>query len=445
MSSLKTLFERDEAKKIFGNISWMMGEKLLQFTLGFLIVSITARYLGPENFGRYSYALSFAMLFAPLANLGLSGILVQRLVAKPEDENTTLGTAFVLQLGGAIICALLALGSIYALRGSADESVIWTIMALTMLLFKPFDTLDSYFQAHLKSQYIAIAKIIALVAMAGATLAGITFGWSGDIFVLIKGLSFGIIAFAMVGLYARYSQGIIRAWRFSAEQAKSLLKQSWPLILSGATAAIYLKIDQVMLGEMADDKTVGIYAAAVQVSELWYFLPWIIVSAFFPSLIRSKNGTDYDSRLLWMYKLMAALAMSLCVCVMVSADLVVQIIFGEKYAEAADILRIHTWASLFIFMRVVLSRWMIIENLTVFSFVTHGLGALVNVGLNFVLIPTYGASGAAVATVISYAVASYFSLFFHSKTSQPRTMMLQALMFALMPWRWMNLFWSGAR
>lgn len=445
MSSLKTLFAADEAKRIFGNISWMMGEKVLQFTLGFLVISLTARYLGPESFGRYSYALSFALLFAPLANLGLSGILVQRLVARPEEESATLGTAFTLQAGGAILCVLLALGSIYALRGSTDESIVWTVMALTMLLFKPFDTLDSYFQAHLKSQYIAIAKIIALVALAAATLTGIALGWSGAAFVLIKGLSFGVIALAMAGLYRRYSQGAMSAWRYSGQQAKSLLKQSWPLILSGATAAVYMKIDQVMLGEIADDRTVGIYAAAVQISELWYFLPWIIVSAFFPSLIRSKTGTDYDSRLLWLYKLMAILAMSLCICVMIFADLVIDLVFGQKYAEAADILRIHTWASLFIFMRVVLSRWMIIEELTVFSFVTHGLGALINVALNFALIPEYGASGAAVATVFSYAVASYFSLFFHGKTSQPRAMMLQALLFALMPWRWPKLFWSAAR
>ena len=87
-----------------------------------------------------------------------------------------------------------------------------------------------------------------------------------------------------------------------------------------------------------------------------------------------------------------------------------------EYAAAAPILVIHTWASIFVFMGVAGTQWLVMENLQIFSLEKTLLGALSNIGLNLILIPEYGAVGAAYATLISYAISSLISDLLRAKT-----------------------------
>ena len=126
------------------------------------------------------------------------------------------------------------------------------------------------------------------------------------------------------------------------------------------------------------------------------------------------------------------MAVAIALPVAALAPKLVAVLYGSKYAAAGMILRIHIWAGVFVFMRQLLSRWLIIEGLLVYSLVTHGLGAVGNVVLNAWLIPLHGGIGAAVATLLSYAMASYFGLFFAKRT---RGMAAQMTFSLCMPFR----------
>ena len=193
---------------------------------------------------------------------------------------------------------------------------------------------------------------------------------------------------------------------------------------------VYLKIDQLMLEHFRGDREVGLYAVAAQLSEVWYFFPVALANSVFPSLValRSDDPEAYQRRFRTLYRLLVLGALAVSVPTALLARPIVTLLYGSAFSAAGTILTIHIWASIFIFMRAALSKWLIAEGLFVFSIVTHGAGAIVNVLLNLALIPSLGTIGAAVATVVSYGVASYLALFVHPATRPAAHTMSRALL-----------------
>ena len=165
-----------------------------------------------------------------------------------------------------------------------------------------------------------------------------------------------------------------------------------------------MRIDQVMLGDMVSNEEVGIYSAAVRIAEVWYFIPMSIVSSVFPSIIDIKKANEilYIDRLQKLYTLMTWLGISVAVPMTFFPDVVISLLYGENYKGAENILSISTWAGIFVAQGVARGKWMIVENLQKYTFWYVGGAAILNIILNFFLIPVYKAQGAAVATIISY-------------------------------------------
>ena len=428
--SLQKRLKQQGFKKIMGNTAWLFAERIAKMVLGLFIIVWVARYLGPERFGVYNFSLAFVALFSQLTTLGLEGIVVRDLVSKPDKRGETLGTSFMMRLFGGLFSLILAGSLIFFLR-PGDKTVLLFVTLLSLAnIFRAFETIDYHFQSLVQSKYTVIVKLVVLLLSSLSSVVMILTEASLVLFIGLKALEIVLIN---IGLLLSYSLQHERFtdWTFSLDRAKNLLGQSWPLILSGFGAIIYFKLDQVMLGQMQGDSAVGIYSVAAQLSELWYFVPFALVSSLFPALIKTKkeSGALYQKRLQNLYDLLAMTALAISVPVALLSGPVIAFLYGDAYRGAGTILSIHIWASIFIFMRAALSKWLIIENLFIFSLVTHGLGALVNVVLNLLLIPPYSGAGAAVATLLSYATAAYFALFVHPRTWPAASMMSRALLF----------------
>jgi O-antigen/teichoic acid export membrane protein len=208
-----------------------------------------------------------------------------------------------------------------------------------------------------------------------------------------------------------------------------MLQDSWPLILSGVMITIYMKIDQVMLGNMANAQAVGNYGAAVRFSEIWYFIPMAVCSSVFPAILRAKQRSkeEYYARLQQLYDIVAWMALAIAIPMTFVSVPLLTTLLGKEFAEAGQILAWHIWAGPFVFLGVARSNWLMAENLTRFSFLTTSLGAIVNVWLNFLLIPPYSGVGAAIATVLSYAVASHISCLLYPPMFKSGLMLTKAL------------------
>jgi len=410
------------------NTSWIMTEKIAIMGLGFLVTIVLARYLGPEKFGILTYAISVTTLFSVAGHVGLSGLVVRELVKEPENKRTIMGTSFVLKGLGYFIGFILVLliAFITEVPGSVE---FWMLIIISFsLFFKPFDVIDFWFQAQLNAKYTAISRTLATLASSGIKLLLVFLGAQLVLFAVAHLVQTVFSAILLIIFFSVKSELNIKDMQFSKEKAKELFKQCWIIFLGSIFAVIYLKVDQVMLKWMVGSGEVGVYAVASSLSEAWYFVPTAIVASFFPKLIKLKdeNSELYHYRLQQLFDFLFVIALCVAFLVTYTAGPIILNLFGESYAGSVSILVVHIWAALFIFMRAVLSKWILIENVLIFSLITQGLGSLANVALNWWLIPLYGGLGAAYATLISYAIAAYCSLVFHRKTRVVFVMMTKA-------------------
>jgi PST family polysaccharide transporter len=208
-----------------------------------------------------------------------------------------------------------------------------------------------------------------------------------------------------------------------------LVKESWPLLFSSFAILIYMKIDMVMLKEMSDERAVGIYSAATRISEAWYFIPMVVSSSMAPTIYAAKESSEtlFYNLSFKIHRFMALLSLVISVSMTFLAKPSIALLFGSKYAAATDVLIIHIWASIFVFLGVASSTWLVAEDLAFFTLYRTIMGAIINIGLNILLIPRYAGVGAAIATLISYAFANVFANLLDKKTHKLFWIQLKSL------------------
>ena len=390
------------------NTIWMFAEQMLRMVAMLLVGIWVARYLGPEQFGLFSYTMAFALLFSAISQLGLNSIVVRELINNPRLKNFYLGTAFGLKLVGA-----LAMLSIIAIAVQFTENNSTTKFCILIIasgaIFQSFEVIDFYFQSKVLSKFVAICKIVQL-AISSLVKTYLIYSESQLLpFVIVAMFDQATLG---LSLYIAYRYKLNKSFFkfFSLKIAKKLLYNGFPVMLSGLVIGIYTRIDQIMIKEILGEKEVGIYAASVRLSEIWYVIPSIVVASLFPSIINAKKNSNdlYQQRIRRLYSVMLCFAICVGVVVTLFSNSIILTLYGERYAESAIVLAIHIWTCPFVFLGIASSAWYTAENLQKFLLTNTLVGAVVNILLNAYLIPLYGITGAAVSTVIAQAVSSYF-------------------------------------
>jgi len=169
---------------------------------------------------------------------------------------------------------------------------------------------------------------------------------------------------------------------------------------------------------MLGDRDVGVYSEAVRISEVWYFIPAAIVTSVFPVIVESKKISEeiYYERLQKLFTLMTWLGISVAVIMTLTSKLIVFILFGKEYIEAATVLAIYILGGLFMCLGTTSGIWFSVENLQKYSFYRTLNGAIVNIILNYFLMPKIGLIGATIVTIIAQMFAAYIFDFYNIKT-----------------------------
>ncbi|WP_434950910.1 flippase [Shewanella sp. HL-SH4] len=412
--------------KVFTNASWLLTEKILLTGSGLLFVVLLTRHWSVEQVGDYQFVLAILALLAPFSSMGLNSIVSRELVLFPHRTASILGTALVIRCSGAAVAMLVsALLSFWLVP---NELFYIFLLLLLAQLSHGFYVIDYYFEAHVKSKVSALLRTSIGLLMLLVKFIWVVNGLGVVGVLVITAIEWCLFALAWVGVYYFFHQPK-PAFEWSSAQAKLFLSKGWWLILSGVASIIYLKIDQVMLGWMQGSEAVAYYSLASRLSEVWYLFPGIIVASLYPGLIKAKQLADvYQIKLQQICTLLCWMAVLIAVVMTMIAPILVEQLFGAKYQPTVLILQIHIWAGVFIFMRALFSKWILIEDIPKYSLLTHGGGAIVNVILNFWLIPIMGGVGAAWATLISYAMASYLVLFLCKPTQKMGVIMSIALL-----------------
>lgn len=415
VSKLKFLQKNEGFMKYLKNMSWLFLEKLLRVVVGLFIGVWIARYLGPENFGIFSYAQSFVGLFVAFASLGIDSIIVREIVKNEILREKLLNTAFWIKIMGSIIVVVSILITINFTTNTTFTNLIIFIMT-SSTIFQSFNVINLHFQSKVQSKYIVYSNIIFLFISSILKIVLIindanvvAFAWMVVVDSILQ--SVFIIYF-----YIKCNNKItsIIQLNFDFPYAKNILRDSWPLILTTLAISVYMQMDQIMIHNMLGSYEVGQYTAALRISEGFYFIPAIIVGSLFPAIVNSKelSSTIYYSRLQKLYDLMVFLALLIILPMTFLSDYVIDLLYGKEYSQSATVLLIHIWTSVFVFLGVAFSMVLASENKTLKSFYRTLFGAVANVILNYILIPKYGINGAAIATLISQIMANYVYDFF---------------------------------
>ena len=410
-----------------------MGEKIFTMALAMVVSIFVARYLEPERFGILSYAISLSSFFGIATHMGLNGLAIRELVKKPEDQNTIMGTVFSIKFAMALLALLAFLIFIFTTETeNQDELYVLLIVSGTIIL-KPLEVFDFWFQAKVKAKYSSIVGFTSTVISAIIKVTLIVVGANLIAFATTTLFQSLLIVCLFAYYFNKISDLPFKLWKFNFSTAKELLGQSWMIMLGAIFTIIYLKIDQIMIRWLLTLEDVGVYAVASKLSESWYFIPSIIVSSLFPKLLELKKNSEeqFYSRLQQLFDFLFCIAFVIALVITFISKPFITFLYGKEYIDAAFILSIHIWAGIFIFMRAVFSKWILVEDAIIFSTITQGSGAVINIILNLFLIPLYGTKGAAVATILSYAMASYFSLYFFKKSRPIFWLMTKSLFFPL--------------
>lgn len=400
-------------RRYFANTGWMFFGQMFGLLLSFFIGVWVVRYLGPENYGVLSYALAFTGIFVFISNLGVDSILNRELVKFPEKRDELMGTAFRLKLIGGMIAFVVTILAIFLVNTSPVIKLLVIIHSF-IFLFHSINVIGTFFQSRVEAKKNVRAQIIASSISSLLKIFMILLGLGVIWLMLVYMLDSLWLAIVLIISYRR-SGFKVKEWKFNKKLARQIFSSSWILMLTTASILIYLKIDQVIIRQILDETAVGLYSAAIKLSEVWYFIPGIICGSLFPAIINSKktNQVSYFRRLKKLAVLMFFIGFIIALVVSLLARPIILILFGGEYFESISVLNIYAWSIIGIFLGSVSANYLIAENYVKIYFWVSLLGALTNVLLNLWLIPIIGINGAAVATVISYSLVVLGLLFFN--------------------------------
>ncbi|MFM5297928.1 flippase [Aeromonas veronii] len=388
------------------NSCWLMFDKLIRILLGLLVSAWVARYLGPAQYGELAYVLAYLAFFQAVAVLGMDGIIVRDIAKDKTNAGEILGTAFILRLSVGFCCWFIAIANMGWFNGWQDRSVYITALAGASLIFQAADTIDLWFQSQSQSRRTVIAKLLAYTIANGLRILLILNQAPLLAFAVVMSMEFLLAALALVYAYRKFT--CQQSWLLVRSRVVKLLKESWPFILSGLSVMVYMRIDQIMIKEILGSKDLGLYAAAIPLATVGYFIPTLIFTSLAPHISRVKVKSDYEYRvaLSKIFVWYNAIGWMLAIPFAISSQFIVLMLYGEKYILSAEVLSIYVFTSIFVCNGVALGFWVLNESKGMITLVRTVIGALFLCIINTFLIPRFGLVGAAISAVLAQAVST---------------------------------------
>lgn len=392
-------------KRVIGNIKWIIACRLIQSVVSLVIGMLMARYLGPSNYGVINYASALVAFATPFMQLGLNSILVNEIIRYPEREGETVGTALLTNMISSVVCMVGVIAFAKITNNNDRQTVIVCALYCTVLFFQAFELFRYWFNAKLLSKYsslsICVAYILASVYKCYLLITGKSIYW----FALINSLDSVITAILFFVLYRRFNG---QKLRFSAGRVKEMLRSGRPFIVSSLMITFFTQTDKIMLKMMLDETTTGYYSAAVTSATMFSFVYGAIIDSFRPMVLGQKHVGDkkYENTVKTLYSVVIYISLAQCLAMTFFSDLIIAILYGEEFVPTAGVLRWVVWFTTFSYIGGIRSIWLQAEGKQRYLWIFNLAGAVLNVTLNWVLIPKLGMYGAAIASVVAQLLAN---------------------------------------
>lgn len=402
----KKLAGRPALQSALANSGWLMLDRVLRMALAVLVGAWVARHLGPERYGELAYVLALIAMLQAVAALGLDGIVVRDLARRPADAAPILGTALRLRLAAGLGCWALGAASALLLRPGDTQALLLAVLGGGSLALQSADTVALWFQSQGRSRLTVASRALAYCG-ASILKVGLILGdaplWS---FALALSCETALAAAALRWSCRRQPAG--GAWRWDGALARTLLQESWPFMLSAVSIMVYMRIDLLMLRELAGERAAGLYSAALPFSQAWHIVPTTVCASVLPrlSVLREQQPALYERRLGQLFSALAWTALGAVLLTAVLAPWVVRLLLGPAYADAVALLRWHAVTNLPVFLGMAQSVALVSERQGRLALARTLVGAAVSVGCNLLLIPAWGALGAVWSAIAAYTCSA---------------------------------------
>lgn len=409
------------------NAIWIIGGRVVQMVISFFVGILTARYLGPGNYGILNYAGAYVAFFTAFCTLGINSVILKDFVDHPDEQGQAIGTTLILRGLSSVLSSIMIIGIVMAIDTGESLTIMVTALCSVALVFQVADTLNYWFQSRYQSKVSSVATLIAYIVTS-----------SYRIYLLIMQKDIKWFAFATsvdcicvaVILFWAYKKENGPKLSFSFYKAKELLGASYNYILASMMVAIYGQTDKMMLKQMLDETSVGYYSLASTINNMWVFFLAAIIDSLYPTIIRyaNENRILFEKKNRQLYAIVIYISMFVAVGFMLFGELIIKILYGETYLPAAMPLKIVCWYTVFSYLGMARNAWIVSTNNQKYLKYICGGAAVANVLLNLLLIPVWGASGAALASLVTQISTIVFIPLLIPNMRPNVKLMLEALM-----------------
>ena len=392
----KALIENEELR----NAGWIITGRVLNRVLAFIVGILTANYLGPSNYGLINYAAAYTTFFASLCTLGINSIIINDYIERPGEQGAAIGTALLMRAVSSVLSVVMITGIVSIVDRGEKSTLIVTVLCSLGLIFRIFDTLNSWFQFRLESKYPAIAAIISYAFVSAFKIALLIQKRSIYWFAAAASIEYLITAIFLIGVYIKKKGPVLSA---SVYKGFDLLKNSSSFIVAGLMVSVYASVDKLMLRHMMSDTAVGNYAIAISMSMAWTFVLSAIIDSLSPGIMKlyHENREKYEKKNRQLYAIVFYISCAVSLVLCVFAEPLVHLLYKHTYNEAIVPLRIVVWYTAFSYLGVARNTWMVCENKQKYLMRLYAAAAGLNVFMNALMIPVWGGSGAALASLIT--------------------------------------------
>ncbi len=387
------------------NALWLIGGRVAQMALSIVVGALSARYLGPANYGLINYASALVSFFMSLCTLGLNSIIIKEFFDHPDEQGIALGTAVVMRFVSSFCSAILAI-CISLVLDYDDPETVWVVaLCAVSLLFHVLDTIKFWFQYKYQSRVTAIAIFLAYVATSIYKIFLLITNKNVFWFAFATSVDYIVLGLLLFFFYKNHGGP---KFAFSWKKGKSMLRSSYHYILSGIMVSLYNKTDKLMLKHMLDEESVGYYSTAFSLCTMWTFVLSAIIDAMYPTIIQSfeKDKRVFEKKNRQLYAIVFYVSTFVSLMFVVFGKLGIWILYGEAYLPAALPLSVITWYTAFSYFGVARNAWMVCNEKQKYLKYMYIPAVIINVGLNLIFIPLWGATGAAFASLVTQICTS---------------------------------------
>lgn len=429
------IFRKIGKHRIVKNAGWLMAGKVIHMVLSFFIGLITARYLGPANYGLINYAGAYTTFFAALCTLGINSVIVKNFIDYPDEEGAALGTTIVLRIIAGFLSIALIAGVVSIIDRNDSLALIVVVLYSISLIFQSFDIFHQWFQSRLLSKYFAISTLVAYCIMSAYKIFLLATGMSVVWFALSNSVDYVVVA---IFLYIFFKKCKGPKLSFSWKKGRQLISVSRSYILVGLMTSIYAFTDKFMLKQFLGDSVVGYYSLAFTVSYLWAFILSAFIESISPSIMRYHNEdkTLYYTTNKRLYALVFYFSVFMSAVVFFIAPLFIEVVYGDAFLPSVGCLRVAVWYVAFSYLGVARNVWVVCEKKQKYLKYIYLGSAVLNVAVNAALIPFFGAVGAAAASLLTQISTVFiFPLMFKELRPNVRLMVDAILLRGVLPGR----------